>query len=581
MTRRCLWALLILLAVPAWALASGVRATLDRSQVQLGETVTLNIAIDSGDRVAAPDLGPLAKDFDVLGQSSNSSISIVNGRRSAQFTIGIALRPKHAGQLTVPSLAVGNGHTEPLQLTVTPPDPNAAASSGKDVFVEAFATPDHGYVGQQLLLTVRLYFDVNLDRGSLDDPQLPGVEVRKLGKDVDYDAERGGRRYHVLERRYALIPRHAGTLTVPSLAFQGVASNPSDPMDPGDFFGQSGLFGGTTVTAASPAVTLHVTAPPADWGGGDWLPARQLTLALEGLPADGTLHVGQPLNLHMTVQAEGLPAESLPEPSLPALAGATVYPDRPVDSTTHDGRWLQGRRERAFAVVPQRAGTLTIPATTLTWFDVQSGQKQVARIPARTLTVLPGAGGAGPAATPPAGAASVSPAASAPLPPAAQPDTPAGTGHAHDRWRWIAAASLGLWLLSLLAWWWLRRRARRAAPAPTSPAAPAGDARALRQAFMDAARGGDASAQARSLLAWARSERPGLHHLGELSAALDSGAQRAAIDALQRRQYGNAQASPAEDLVAAFADGFAWRRPGGGEPGSPLPPLYPFDLGGR
>jgi hypothetical protein len=175
----------------------------------------------------------------------------------------------------------------------------------------------------------------------------------------------------------------------------------------------------------------------------------------------------------------------------------------------------------------------------------------------------------------------VSPAASAPLPPAAQPDTPAGAGHAHDRWRWIAAASLGLWLLSLLAWWWLRRRARRAAPAPTSPAAPAGDARALRQAFMDAARGGDASAQARSLLAWARSERPGLHHLGELSAALDSGAQRAAIDALQRRQYGNAQASPAEDLVAAFADGFAWRRPGDGEPGSPLPPLYPFDLGGR
>lgn len=569
--------LLIALLLPAWAGASGVRATLDRSQVQLGETVTLNLSIDGGGSIGTPDLAPLAKDFDVLGSSSNSSISIVNGKRSAQFTIGIALRPKHAGELEVPSLAVAGGRTDPLKLEVTPPDPNAAAGNGKDVFVEASAEPGRGYVGQQLLYTVRLYYGVNLDRGSLDDPQLPGVDVRKLGKDIDYGAERGGRAYHVLERRYALVPRRAGTLVMPSLQFQGVAENASSPLDPGDFFGQSGLFGnGTTVTAASPAVTLQVQAPPSDWGSGAWLPARQLSLALDGLPANGELRVGQPLNLHMSVQASGLPAEALPEPSLPALKGATVYPDRPVDATADDGKWLQGKRERTFAIVPQRAGTLTIPATTLKWFNVQSGKAELARIPASTLTVLPAIGAApASAASAPAAATSVAPTAGTAGPVAAA--APDGSAR---WWRRAALASLGLWLLSMLGWWaWRRRQA--AAPARPAAVAPP-DTRALREAFLVAARTDDAADQARTLLAWARAERPDLQNLGALSAALASEPQRAAIAALQRRRYAEAPAgADGAGLRAAFECGFAWRGERPHDDDSPLPPLYPFDLGPR
>lgn len=583
-TLRARLALLLLaLLLPAWACASGVRATLDRSRVQLGETVTLNLSVDGNGNIDMPDLSPLAKDFQVLGSSTNSSISIVNGSRSAQFTIGIALRPKHVGQLKVPSLAVAGGHTSPLLLTVTPPDPNAAANSGKDVFVEASVEPDHGYVGQQLVYTVRLYYDVNLS-GSLDEPQLAGVDVHKLGKSLNYDAERGGRQYHVLERRYALVPHHAGTLEIPSLQFQGTADDPSNPMDPGNFFGQNGLFGGgTSVSAASPAVSLHVQAPPADWGSSSWLPARQLTLTLDGLPANGELHVGQPLNLHMSVQASGLPADVLPEPSLPALSGATVYPDRPVDSTSDDGKWMHGKRERAFAVVPQRAGTLTIPATTLKWFNVQSGQAETASIPARSFTVLPataGTSGAAPAVST-STAAAPTPASAASAPTSAV----AASSHGHVRWwRWIALASLLLWLLSMLGWWWYRRHRGAAKGAvtrvePVMPTPPA--ARALREAFMQAARGDDASVQAHALLAWARVERPDLRNLGELSAALSSSSQRAAIAAIQQRQYGGTPAGEGVDLAATFARGFAWRNDTAGGDDSPLPPLYPFDLGSR
>ncbi len=83
----------------------------------------------------------------------------------------------------------------------------------------------------------------------------------------------------------------------------------------------------------------------------------------------------------------------------------------------------------------------------------------------------------------------------------------------------------------------------------------------------------------RTLLAWARAERPAIQHLGELSAALGDAAQRAAIAVLQQRHYAG---TPAPDvganLAKAFKDGFAWRAVDATEGNSGLPPLYPFKL---
>jgi BatD DUF11 like domain len=579
MSYRWLWLLCLLL--PFSAAAASVQASLDRNDVHLGETVRLNLRIDGSMNANTPDVSALDNDFEVLGSSTNSTLTVVNGRPSAELMIGIALRPKHIGDLQIPSLTVAGSQTSPLTLHVGPPDSSASTDTHKDVFIETAASPDHVYAGQQLLYTVRLFFDVNLNNGTLPDPHPDGTDVRKLGGDTDYEAVRSGRRYHVIERRYALIPQRAGSLTIPSIEFQGEAVDPTNPNDPGSFFGQGGLFGNTSpVTADSSPITVNVQPSPADWGSTTWLPARALTLKLEGLPGDDKAQIGQPINLRMSVEAEGLPADTLPQLSLPAIDGATVYPDQSTDSTHDDGQWLNGHRERSFAIFPQRAGSLTIPAVTLTWFNVQTGQKQVASIPAHTLTVLPAAAGA--PSTPASAAQAATPvtspavAGSAAAVPNAGPITsPAGP---LTPWRWIALGSLGLWVLSAVAFWWWRRRRQGPADVPSAKPALHDSARTSRHAFMEAARGKDRAAQARRLLAWARSERPGLQNLGQLSEALASESQRAAIDRLQRLQYAGAGADEATDLSAVFAQGFVWRHEEQSDQDSPLPPLYPFKL---
>ncbi|GGY27704.1 hypothetical protein GCM10008098_20990 [Rhodanobacter panaciterrae] len=549
--------LLALLLVPALARATEVQATLDRSNVQLGETVTLNLRVENASGgIGMPDLDALNQDFSILGTSQNNSLSVVNGSASSALTIGVALRPKHVGTLQIPALNVGGGQTQPLQLQVSAPDPNAAAAANKNVFMEAQVEPAHGYVGQQLSYVVRLFYATSISRGALNAPSLDGVEVSQLGDDLNYDAERGGRSYHVLERRYALIPQHAGHLEIPAASFQGEAI---DPNDPNSFFGSS-----TPISASAPAVSLDVQAAPADWKSA-WLPARQLSLSLDGWPgAQEPVRVGQPLNLTMNLQATGLPFETLPVLSLPPLDGAKAYPDKPVTGTRQDGQWLVGRRQQSFAIVPERAGTLTIPATTLQWWNVLTDRMEVAQIPAHSVTVLPAVGTT---AIQPSIPAEASSSGASVVATAAAPTTP---------WRWIALGSFGLWLCSVLAWWlWRRRRA----PTTTAPTAARTSSRQCQLVFLAAARGNDPAAQAHALLAWARAERPAIQHLGELAAALDDASQRAAIAGLQQRQYAGApMTGDGAKLAEAFKRGFVWRVADAGDDDTGLPPLYPFKL---
>jgi hypothetical protein len=266
----------------------------------------------------------------------------------------------------------------------------------------------------------------------------------------------------------------------------------------------------------------------------------------------------------MRLEATGLSYEVLPALSLPPLDGATVYPDKPATGNRQDGQWIDSWRQQAFAIVPEHAGTLTIPATTLKWWNVLTDRMEMAQIPAHDITVLPAVGAA---AAPPAAAAAPMAASSG--------ITHTATATPAAPWRWIAVGSIGLWLLSVLAWWlWRQRAATATATAPARM-----PARQAQLTFLAAARGSDTAAQVRSLLAWARAERPAIQHLGELAAALGDESQRQAIAALQRRHYAGAPMSDDGPVLAeAFRAGFVWRSADAADADAGLPPLYPFKL---
>lgn len=545
-------ALVWALAWPVLALAQAAPvASLDRSRIGMGETVTLNIEVGEGD-ADTPDLSPLSADFVVLGTSTNHSLSIVNGRREAHAILGIALRPRREGHLTVPSLVIGSQKTQPLELDVEPAGHDAPSNADAPVQLEAKVDPAQAYVGQQIDYTLRLYF-TNLADGNLGDPAAEGAEVRRVGQDANYQTMRGNRRFNVVERHYAIFPQRAGTLDVQPPAFQGTVV---DPNDMGAFFGS-----GSPVSAVAEKLSVEVRGRPAGAADGAWIPARALKLALDGLPADGKAVVGQPLTLTMRLDAVGMPYEALPALSLPKLEGADIYPDKAVTGGSTNGSWVTGRRQQSFAVVPTRAGTLHIPETTLHWWNVVTDKAEVATIPAHDIDVAPGSGAAGTKPTPPS--------ASAPTAPSSAPPVVTAAGHP---WQWLFIGMALLWVLTLVAWWLTSRR--RPVVAPTSsPAPPPLRDGPAREAFMQAVGQGDAASIERALLAWAKVHRSDVRSLGALSTLLRDGPQREGIAMVQRARFagGEWQAGALKD---AFAKGFDWK-PSAGADESSLPPLYP------
>ncbi|MDR3387318.1 MAG: BatD family protein [Rudaea sp.] len=548
--------------------AAEVRAWLDRNAMQMGETVTLNVEVTGDNGAAKPDFGVLARDFNLLGSQSSTSMNIVNGQASSKLLWAIGLEPKHAGTLSIPALDVAGQHTQPLALNVQAAVAGTGGKAGDDVYIEVAVDPRAPYVQQQVRLTVKLYFALNLSDGSLDDPQADGLVVKKLGQDANFAADVGGRRYRVLERHYALLPEKSGPATVPAITFRGHAVDPSDI---NSFFSR-----GRSISARADAITLDVRPRPAASGTDAWLPARSVTLGAEGIDATKTAKVGEPLTLTLHLKAQGLGFEQLPELALPKIDGADVYPDKTTTQNRDDGEWLYGERERKFAIVPNRAGSLSLPAISIGWWDTAHDRVETAEVPALNLNVEPAAGpDVSNVANEPKAAVRQNPLA--PAAAAGATPGPSDQGAEADLWRRLAFFALALWALTLTAWivWLVMQRRRAQVETPVS--AVVDTTASARSAFRDACTNRDLPSAARALLAWARAIDPQVRNLGDLARRVSDPGQASAIADLDRALYGagNSEGLCAR-LAATFRNGPDLASSAAPTPSSPLPPLYPF-----
>ncbi len=567
---RTVIALVGLLALPWGVVHAEVTASFDRDTIRFNETVRLSVKTDNEDNSREPSLEPIDELFHVLGRSSGQNISVVNGQRTISSYWLYELEPKSVGSFTVGPITVGAEETRPVRITVLPEDQSAG---GAEVFVELELDADTVYVQQQLLLTVRLFLGVPIVDGALGDPGPSNTVVRRLDQDRDYSVERGGRQYRVFERSYALFPQASGPLEIPPLRFQGAV----------DEGGRAGVFGsllnpGRRIRASSKTLNVEVRPPAARPPGEPWVPARALKLFDLGDDADGYA-VGKPLTLKLQLQALGLTAEQLPEIQLPEVDGMRLYPDQPVLETQEDDGSVLGIQLQRVAVIPGRSGELTIPGIDIHWWNTETDQRETASLEPRTIQVAP------------ADSASVD-AVSGIAEPLVQPDALEKPGAGLDDgkvpgiqatrvevgyWRWIAIASLCLWLvtaLGLVAWLW-RRRSNSA-----SEIVPVEDSRiaTLRSRLRRACQDNDPAAARQALERLFRALYPGVGQLDTLGKTTGNMELAREIEQLERALYAAGNPEVSWDGAALWQackklDGShsAQHR---GRP-DPLEPLYP------
>ncbi|MET4693854.1 BatD family protein [Endozoicomonas lisbonensis] len=445
---------LLLFMFAGSALAATFTATVDRTIIAPYETLDLTLRTDKSTDLS-PDLSALNQDFEVVTTRQNRQIRIVNGQTESWFDWIVTLAPKHEGHLTIPALKLGNLSSEPIRIQVQ--KDSSTGNNVSPVFMRTEVDNEFVYVQQQVVLTLRVFYRVNLyDDSRLSPLNIEGAIVQQLGDTRKYETIIDGKRYGVFELKFAIHPQKTGPMEIPELVFNGTMAERNDPF--GSMFS---LSNGKPVVARSAEIILNVQPQPASYSGRAWLPASDLSLS-ESWSQDlnDGVHVGDAITRTITVEADGLTSAQLPTIPKPRLQNANIYPDQSKTEDTPTDTGIIGKRMDAVAIIPTQPGNMTLPALRYSWFDVTSNEEKVAELPARTIRVLPAANAAAipalPAATPIDKARADSQTADCP-PPEVMETTSPTTGNAY-LWPFLTGLFALLWLISTSLWLLARRQ---------------------------------------------------------------------------------------------------------------------------
>lgn len=375
-------------------------------------------------------------------------------------------------------LAVGEAPAQP-------PDAHQPLSS-RDVYLEMEVTPREVYVQAQVTCVLRIYRAAEFFEARLSAFEPDGTVLHRLGRDSKHSRIIDGRRFEVIERRFAVFPQASGRLMLPAIRLDARIAGADPTPTRGREFDP-----GRQVRVETEPVEVTVKPRP-DVATSPWLPARALTLTEEWPESPPRIVAGKSVVWTVSLHAAGLGGEQLPLVDISGVTGARVYPDLPSVTTRTDANAVHGERIQPIALVAGAAGALELPELRVEWWDVEADASRVALIPARTVVVEP----------------SPSQAHRSEAAPARVPAANAGRA-----WQGISAALAAAWLVTLAALVRARRRQRRYDPdgpdrRPSAEGAPHG-ASAARRGVLDACNRSDSRAAREALLSWARIAWPG------------------------------------------------------------------------
>ncbi|WP_448247391.1 BatD family protein [Thalassotalea agariperforans] len=356
-----------------------VTASIDKNPVVQGESLILDVIADDSIDANALDTSALLKDFVVGRTSTSSETRMINGSTSRQTKWSTVLIPKKSGKFIIPSFNVQGKKTSPIALVVV--EQSNEQAKQRDIFITSEVSNEEVYVQQQFTLTVKLHVGVALEGGSLSDPIMTDANIVKLGQDEQKEQIINGRRFQVIERKYAVSPQKSGEFSLEMPLFSGQVSMPSQR--------RSGLFGfnqSKPVSVISDPITIKVKPQPANFQG-QWLPSELFTIHEEWQPEQSEFMVGEPITRTITITAAGIAKEQLPQVTMPANKGLKIYPDQPVLHSGINGDRLVSQSVNNFAVVATVAGKFTLPEIRIPWWNTVNNRAEFATLPARTITV--------------------------------------------------------------------------------------------------------------------------------------------------------------------------------------------------
>lgn len=478
----------------------------------------------------------------------------VNGEITRSRTWTYQLMANKVGQFEIPPVLVGTEESRPILMTVRQPANSPPGEA--DVFITSEVDYAETYVQAQVLYRIKVYRAVPTRQPALRDPVFGGAEVliELAGDERSYEARLNDRTYNVVERVYAVFPQESGEVTISPARFEARV------LRDGRITGRKVFESGSQTVNVLP-----IPAPPADYPGAAWLPARDLQLGETWSREVDELSAGEPITRNITISALGQLETQIPAVEPPTVDGVSIYPDRPELTRRIEPGGIRGVRNEQYAMIAVNSGLMRLPELKLPWWDVAAGEWRVASLPERTLSII----------------SSGEPAVVDPIPQVvAQPEQRpnAGTVTVYSGfWRLVAEILAVLWLLTVIAWWWSGRPTRERAPREVAPPPlhkqQARHLKVARKAALD----GDGAGVRQALLDWGRLQWPtnAPRSIGALAARVSAPLSEELVQ-LSDSAYGSNGTRWDGEALARYLRSFAVLDENANvTPDDPLPPLMP------
>lgn len=380
---------------------------------------------------------PSFEGFTVVGgpfTSTSSSFSMVNGSmsHSVKCTYTFALQAYQEGTFHIGSASLtvkGNKiSSAPFDIKVLPDDGSHAAPSGggsssgqgqsqqntndpqvsgKDLFIRVIPSKKSVYVGEQVVLTYKLYTKVPVSSLSVERmPSYAGFWTKDVtdnnGGSLRQTTEYiNGVEYTAAEiQKVVVVPQRSGTLPIDPMIIECIAqirteSNRQRSMDPFEAFFNDPFFNRNIANVKKE------------------LTSQTLNLEVKSLPENGKpasfagavgnfnfksdidkteLNTNEAFTLTLTVSGTGnVELLQMPEPVFPP--DFEVYDPKITMNVSNNANGLSGTKKAEYLVIPRRAGNFAVPAVEFSYFDPSKGTYQTLSSQPYEIKVEKGKGG--------------------------------------------------------------------------------------------------------------------------------------------------------------------------------------------
>lgn len=293
-----------------------------------------------------------------------ASHALVGGKRLSSRPVKIQVSGHAQRTNGAPNMHGQNSYDQPRMRSA------GSAISGSDLFIKVSASKKRVHEQEPILLTYKVYTQVDLTQLEGKMPDLKGFHTQEvpLPQQKTFHTETvNGRPYKcVTWSQYVMYPQMTGRLEIPSITFKGIVVQQNRNVDPMEaFFNGGSGYVEVKKDIKAPGITLQVDPlpqRPANFSGG--VGKFNISASLD----KKEVKAGEPITLRVVVGGIGN-LKLLKQPVVNFPKDFDKYDAKVTDKTRLTANGVEGNMVYDFLAVPRNQGSYTIPSVELTYYD--------------------------------------------------------------------------------------------------------------------------------------------------------------------------------------------------------------------